>query len=182
VFLDSCRKFQGSHSDCQIGWSELQRFRVWRKHGNSCKRGRRWGGVVIPVQGLGGFDWEWRISRIDARGLHNAFTGVGTRFPWGAFDLIRLRGADLDWEQDQLRGGAGVIFLVDVQLLTLVVPTLESMALKELGYFPWRLHGSRSTCCPRSHLTECSLLPLDDLPWIVTKTSCFNKGIWVSCP
>jgi hypothetical protein len=40
VFLDSCCKFQDSHSDCQISWSELQRFWGWRKCGDSCKRGR----------------------------------------------------------------------------------------------------------------------------------------------
>jgi hypothetical protein len=73
--------------------------------------------------------------------------GVEACFPGGAFGLIRLRGSEQDWEQDQLRGEAGAIFLVVIWVLTSVVPALESMASKVLGYPPWRSCRSRSTGC-----------------------------------
>ncbi len=103
--------------------------------------------VVIQDRVLGGFNWEWRISRIDARGLDDALAGVDARFPGGAFGLIRLHGAEQDWEQDQLRGEAGAIFLVVIWMLMSVVPALESMASKVLGYPLWRLRRLRSTGC-----------------------------------
>ncbi len=64
------------------------------------KEGGGGGVVVIQDRVLGGFDWEWRISRIDAEGLGDALVGVKAHFPGGAFGLIRLRGAERDWEQE----------------------------------------------------------------------------------
>ncbi len=106
------------------------------------KEGGSGGAFVIQDRVLGGFNWEWRISRIDAGGLDNALAGVETRFPGGTLGLIRLRG-----EQDQLQGEAGVIFLVVIWVVTSVVTAFESMASKVLGYPPWRLHRSRPTGC-----------------------------------
>ncbi len=103
--------------------------------------------VVIQDRVLGGFDWKWRTFTIDARGLDDALAGVKVCFPGGTFGLIRLRGVEWDQKQDQLWGEAEAIFLVVIWMLTSVVPALESMASKVLGYPPWRLHRSRSTGC-----------------------------------
>jgi hypothetical protein len=53
------------------------------------KEGGGGGAVVIRYRVLGGFNWEWRISRIDAEGLDDALAGVKVCFPGGAFGLIR---------------------------------------------------------------------------------------------
>ncbi len=44
------------------------------------------GGVLEPFPGAGGLDW--RISRIDVRGLDWSLGVVGACFPWGVFVLM----------------------------------------------------------------------------------------------